>query len=325
MHLYRAYGLTIASEIALPELVRADFDTAAITIRRRRIDRAISAATPVVFEIAPRAAYLAWREVGAFFIEHGKTILADFRPGIPDDLARLPLLGAVMAVLLHQRGFLVLHGSAVAITGQAAIFLGNKGAGKSTMAAALLALGHPLIADDVVAVDCTSDGGPKLVPGYPQLKLSEAAASVVLKDQGDALPRIHQWSEKRCRQVGEGRFVNSPVHPARVYALAKGEAHRSIPAKPQEALTTLLQHSYVARFGSHVLQGRAAGVHLRQCVALANRARVGRLEVPRTLDDLERVAHLIEADLSWAKLLTSAGSGAGAPRPGERWRRAVGG
>jgi hypothetical protein len=107
MHLYRAYGLTIASEIALPELVPADFDTAAVTIRQSRIDRAFSPATAVVFDIGPRVAYLAWGEVGAFMVEDGRTILADIRPGIPDELARLPLLGAVSAVLLHQRGFLV--------------------------------------------------------------------------------------------------------------------------------------------------------------------------------------------------------------------------
>lgn len=322
MHLYRAYGLTIASEIALPELVRADFDTAAVTIRRRRIDRPFSPATAVVFDIGPRVAYLAWGEVGAFLIEAGTTVLADLRPGIPDNLARLPLLGAVSAVLLHQRGFLVLHGSAVAIAGQAVIIVGDKGAGKSTMAAALFARGHPLIADDVVAVDCTSDAGLKVVPGYPQLKLSEAAASLVLKEQGDALPRIHPRSEKRCRQVGEGSFVTRPVRPGQICTLVRGEACRSMPVRPQETLTALLQHSYVTRFGSQVLQGAAAGIHLRQCVALANRAPVHRLEVPSLLEDLDRAAHLIEADLSRAG---SAASKAVAPRFGQQWRRAIAG
>jgi hypothetical protein len=297
MHRYRAYGLTIASEIALPELVPADFDATAVTIRRRRIDRALPRATAVGLDLGPREAYLAWREVGAFLVEDGKTIVADLEPGTPDDLARLPLLGAVLAVLLHQRGFLVLHGSAIAIADRAVVFVGGKGAGKSTMAAALFARGHRLIADDVVAVDCASAGGPRLLPGYPQLKLSETAVLAVLSERPDALPRIHEWSEKRCRRVGEDGFVSGSPRPARVCKLVRGDACRIMALAPQEALLTLLQQSYLARFGNHVLHGAAAGIHLGQCVALAARATVRRVEVPASLQDLDRAARLIEEDL----------------------------
>ena len=322
MHRYRAYGLTIASEIALPELVPADFDATAVTIRRRRIDRALPRATAVGFDLGPREAYLAWREVGAFLVEDGKTIVADLAPGTPEDLARLPLLGAVLAVLLHQRGFLVLHGSAVAIADRAVVFLGSKGAGKSTMAAALFARGHRLIADDVVAVDCGGAGDPKLVPGYPQLKLSEAVAGAVLSESADALPRTHQWSEKRCRQVGEVGFVSGSVHPARICTLIRGEVCRSMALAPHEALLTLLQHSYMARFGNDVLQGSAAGRHLRQCVALASHAPVHRLEVPDNLPDLDRAARLLEDDLG--PVTSAAAAKAQAVTPRNERRRALG-
>ena len=78
---------------------------------------------------------------------------------------------------------------------------------------------------------------------------------------------------------------------------------------PQEALLTLLQHSYLARFGNDVLHGAAAGIHLRQCVALAARAPVRRLEVPGDLRELDRAARLLEADLG------PRGVGASAGRP----------
>jgi hypothetical protein len=70
-----------------------------------------------------------------------------------------------------------------------------------------------------------------------------------------------------------------------------------MPAAPQKASATLLQHSYVARFGSHVLEGTAGGAHLRQCAALANLAPVHRLEVPGALEQLDAAARLLEADL----------------------------
>ena len=44
-------------------------------------------------------------------------------PGVEDSLLRLPLLGAVFSAVIHQRGFLGLHASAVAIDGHAVEFL----------------------------------------------------------------------------------------------------------------------------------------------------------------------------------------------------------
>lgn len=62
------------------------------------------------------------------------------------------LLGRVLAAALYQRGLFPLHGSAVEIDGQVVILLGERGAGKSTLAAALMRAGHRLIADDVSVI-----------------------------------------------------------------------------------------------------------------------------------------------------------------------------
>src|SRR5690606_16473868 len=83
----------------------------------------------------------------------------------------LPLFGPVMACLLHRQGLLVLHGSAVVIDGEAHAFLGDKGSGKSTTAAALIAAGLPLVADDVVALDRLEDGRLAVRAAFPAMKL----------------------------------------------------------------------------------------------------------------------------------------------------------
>ena len=87
------------------------------------------------------------------------------------DLLRLYLLGPALALLLHQRGFLVLHASAVSLDGGVVAFLGHSGHGKSTTAATLHARGAAIVADDVVAVDLGAPGGPAALPGFPLLKL----------------------------------------------------------------------------------------------------------------------------------------------------------
>jgi hypothetical protein len=104
----------------------------------------------------------------------------------------------------------------------------------------------------------------------------------------------------------------------RICTLARGDVCNSTPAAPQETLTTLLQHSYVARFGTHVLEG---GTHLRQCAALANLAPVHRLDVPSALEQLDAAARVLEADL---RRDGSAVARDVAPRHGQQRRRAVG-
>ena len=59
---------------------------------------------------------------------------------------------------LHDRTGLVLHASAVESDGQAVLFLGRSGAGKSTAAALAAQAGASLLADDVIFVELAEDG-----------------------------------------------------------------------------------------------------------------------------------------------------------------------
>jgi hypothetical protein len=107
----------------------------------------------------------------------------------------------------------------------------------------------------------------------------------------------------------------------RICILTRGDVCSSTPVAPQETLTTLLKHSYVAHFGSHVLERAAGGTHLRQCAALANLAPVHRLQVPSALEQLGAAARLLEADLRRDASALASGV---APRHGQQRRRAVG-
>src|SRR3989454_2089338 len=54
-----------------------------------------------------------------FRSREGREIVVEPAPGVDAGTLRLFLLGPVRAVLLHQRGFLVLHASAVVLDGGA--------------------------------------------------------------------------------------------------------------------------------------------------------------------------------------------------------------
>jgi hypothetical protein len=71
-----------------------------------------------------KGAFLDVPEAGRFLIRAGGEILIDPDPAAGGHDIRVYLLGTCLGVLLHQRGFLVLHASGVAAKGGAVLFAG---------------------------------------------------------------------------------------------------------------------------------------------------------------------------------------------------------
>jgi hypothetical protein len=310
MHHYVAYGLSIHSALPLPELQASAEATADVVVRREKIDRLPPGTDPgkTYFHVTPQEAYFLWEGVGAFLVRGGREVLVDPIAGAEERVIRLPLLGAVLAVLLHQRGFLVLHASAVAVEGGGVAFLGAKGWGKSTMAAALYARGHCLIADDVVALDVDGAGDPMLLPGFPQLKLWPEAAASSMGDDPESLPRLHPQVEKRSRRITDG-FSQQRFPLRRIYLLAESPTPAIEPLPPREAILQLISHSYSSRFGKQLLQGREAASHFRQCARLTGQLPVCWLKRHLSLEALPALARMVEEDLSRTRRVdTGAGS-----------------
>lgn len=81
--------------------------------------------------------------------------------------------GTVAALIMVWRGLVPLHGSAVALSGQAVIIAGASGAGKSTLCAALVRQGGRLVSDDLSALlPLPRAGTPMLQPGRPAIRLA---------------------------------------------------------------------------------------------------------------------------------------------------------
>jgi hypothetical protein len=303
MHCYSTYGLEISSELPLPELL----PSAGGTDARVRLGQ--------VGNVPPEArgrngyaraeigsATLYWQNVGTYHINDGQEITIEAAGGVEARVLRLFLLGPALAVLLSQRGLLVLHASAVAVDGRAVGFLGESGQGKSTTAAAFHRRGHAVVADDVVAVRL-EEGCPIVYPGYPQLKLWPEAAAA-LGETVEGLAPLRPELPKRGHDVRH-RFVGKRLPLAALYVLGEGPALQIDPLKPSEAVIELVRHTYAARF----LQSLGAPAHLQQCAGLAHRVRARRLLRPRSLDQLTGLVQRVKADLGLpAEHCTQAGS-----------------
>jgi hypothetical protein len=285
-----AYGLGIQSSLALPELVveEADVNVHVCLGANHRLDLEDTKTDSA--RVTADDGYLSWKEVGIFHIRKGNEIVINPALGAAESVLRLFVLGPALALLLHQRGRLVLHASAVSIDGEAVAFLGGQGWGKSTTAGALYARGHAIVADDVVALNTDEASGRMVYPGFPQLKLWPEVAAT-LGDEPEKLPRLHPLHEKRAYSAARG-FSTKPLALRCLYVLAEGAGAQVEDLEPQAAFLELVRHTYTAR----VLDIHRAPSHFLQCANLAAKVPIRRLKSQRSLAALPGLATLVEKD-----------------------------
>ncbi len=300
-YVYQAYGLRILSDVALPEMGSGDAATAEalpeLRIRRRPVAAPTDRRPGTDFRFGADGTGLWWDTVGGFWVSPTGDIDTDPADGVDDDLLAFPLLGPVLALALHARGTFLLHASAVALkSGPGVVLMGDKGAGKSTTATALLEAGPKLIADDIVAF---ADGAlPRLIPAFPQVKLSTEALERLNFGDATVRPDVHEAIDKHRVMIPE-RFAAAPAPLSRLYVLQRStdaRAPRAETVAPQEALPLILRFAYVPRFGREALQGESGARYFKQAVALAETGSLRRLIVPAGLDRLESLTDFISED-----------------------------
>ncbi|NTW03241.1 MAG: hypothetical protein HGA19_18525 [Oscillochloris sp.] len=291
-----AYGLRIRSELALPELGPAfAADAADVTIRFGIIDRPLLEVAPDsngAFQPAPGEVYFFYPVAGKFLVRDGCEVVLEPIPDADPANLRFLILGVTMGIVLHQRGVLALHASAVVVDQGVVAFLGHSGEGKSTLAARMLRRGHTLLTDDILALDLGGAGLPHAWPGFPQLKLWPDT----LRDLGDdpeALPQLLSVSTKRAYRVSFG-FALQPLRLRRIYVLGGGREIATTPLVPQHAFQALVGNTYALRF---IGASGSTSVHLHQCAQMIRSLPIVRLQRPYRLADLNTVAALIEHEV----------------------------
>jgi hypothetical protein len=289
MNTYNAYGLSIQSELPLPELI-ASQAAGEITIR---LDKGRDEALPAVdqtgwIELSRQQAILYVDQVGVFKLIEGREVVVNPLAEVRESLLRLCILGPVMGVLLYQRGKLVLHASVLDFDGNAVAFMGGSGWGKSSLAAALLRSGHDLISDDVAPVEL-SDGMATILPGLFRLKIDLEVAETLNIESEDLLI-LDPANRKKDWRVAP----NGSTHPTllkQIYVLGVDHCSHIAPIRPQAGVIELVRHSYPTRVN---FPGDA--VHLQQCVQLADQVPMAHLYRTEDLSALPQLADMVEKD-----------------------------
>jgi len=259
---YRAFGLTIASEFPLPELiVLADAPDLAgaentvpagvppfdIEIVEADLVARYDKLAEGVNRFIVRKGLVLFRipHAGIFAVENGRSIKVCPDSGADAGEIRLLILGTCMGAALMQRGLYPLHGSAVEIGGKAYAFIGESGAGKSTLASAFLNQGFRLLTDDVIPVSITSDSIPVVTPSYPQQKLWQESLDHfgVTDHRYDSIYGRH---EKYLIPVLSS-YCDQPLPLAGIFELSADGGGPRATAEPLgklERIHTLFTHTY---------------------------------------------------------------------------------
>ena len=288
---YTAYGLHIGSEIELPHLQPSE-EAPNVMMRRVDLGKAVQATVRDgrIVRADADEVLLYYEQVGAFRMRRGRTIEFDPESGLPDETLQSFLTSVCMGVVLHQRNRLVLHGSAVSVHGQAAGFVGEKGMGKSTTAAALQARGHAFITDDLLVVESASpEQTPRVVPSFPQIKLWPDALRAAGLARPDDLPRVHPSAEKRIGRAA--LMVENAVPLNCLFALRTGDQISMEPLPVQSAFAEMIRHSYLRR----LLEPTGTSVrHFRQVNQLLKGVPVVAFARPRDFTQLPAAMDAIE-------------------------------
>lgn len=163
MHRHAVFSRCLESEFAFPELRSGACAPPTWTVRLAPRDESAESGELLGegTETHCRVALFRVRDglalrhscTGTFRLsDRGSRIDWHRHPSATLETGRADVLGRVLAVAMHEMGYLSLHASAVAIGGRAVAFLAPKGSGKSTLAIALAAAGGRFVTDDTLPV-----------------------------------------------------------------------------------------------------------------------------------------------------------------------------
>ncbi|MES2337539.1 MAG: hypothetical protein V4537_05525 [Pseudomonadota bacterium] len=200
-----------------------------------------------------------------------------------------------LGLLLHQRGEILMRGTAVQVGDRAALLLGEPGVGASTLAMALGRAGHALVADDLCRITTAPDGALQVEASRGSCQLwRKAIDALSLQERAgvrvrDGIDRFHVAPPR----LAEGPVVLRDVIALRDSTSAHPPGWSSLP--PLKTAVMLYVSAYrqalVAPLGLEQAQFRAMAALMRQVP-------VRTLSVPRALGRLPETVAMLDGQ--WA-------------------------
>ncbi len=290
---YRLYGLSVASPLPLP-CPRSRRDADVTLVPRRALPRGPAASATDWFvhrRLRDGSLRLHWRGLADFLLgPDGRNIAWRGLAGGTSEAFTGYLLSQVLSFSLLARGIEPLHASAVAVDGRVVAFLGDCGLGKSSLTAAFLRAGYPLVTDDLLVLR-EGRAGYAVEPGMPRIKLFPSMARRLLGVR--VAPRMGPGTTKLVLPLSPAMTMRERLPLHTLYVLSRGRAVRLGSLAPSAAFLEIVSGAFNTVRMDRARLARQFAFARR----LAGAARVRRLSYPRRLSCLERVREVILSDL----------------------------
>jgi hypothetical protein len=210
------------------------------------------------------------------------------------------LLGQVLSFSLVALGFEPLHGTAVVTDGGAAVFLGDCGYGKSTLGAALLARGFPILTDDVVVVE-ERDGQWTVHSGVPRIKLFPSVQRELLGSDFTG-PPMNSATTKLVLPLGSEHTIRGLVPRKALYVLSDPEQSVQSGRSPVTIQSLAGREAFLevtrAAFNLLVVDPQRNANQFAFATRLSGSVPVRRLTYPRDLSALPAVCTALLEDVA---------------------------
>lgn len=293
---YKAFGLNIESEVEMNEIEESYFEKSDVKISYGHVEKPKKVCEEDKYgntiykkENGKITSYL--EGFGGFEIENRNSIKVCSERDPEKTGFRFFVFGTGMALLLHVRGVVVLHGSAICIKNKIIGFIGSSGSGKSTTAALFNSEGYPLFTDDVLAVDIENE---RVVAykGSPYIKLNPDSAERVTGKRVSRLGKVYPSSPKRVYEA-KNEKKSDKREVEKIYVMNRNSRKKITEKKigGKESCMRLIENAYVPR-----LLGKEAicTEHFEKTCRIASKTKVCLLETKDSLDKLDQIVRYIE-------------------------------
>lgn len=294
---YCAFGLTLQSDLALPELpmvsVSAEPD---VRITLGKIETGILSPQGHggLWKTAPGQLELNVPGIGRYLVSQGNKIQIEPARDATAASLRTMLLGSAAGALLQQRGNFVLHAGGFVHDNRAVLICGRSGAGKSTVLQGMSRRGYATLSDDLLPISLDANESPIASPGYPFTRLCRDAATHYGLDQES--PRYLTKSGRKF--VMEIDTFDATTRPISHIFCLKSHNRDEVDIEqtsPLKAGSLLSRFSYRSKF----LQGMGLlAPQFDFTVKIARKVPLSIVRRPGTLETLEHLLDRIETVLS---------------------------
>jgi hypothetical protein len=286
--LFQAYNLTIDSDfdLGLPLSSKQSID---FSFKPREISSSKGTKTNIFRKglqanliMEAQEMILDWPSIAKFKAIKGEVLY--FQKLTKDDnVFRLFAISEALGLILQQKGYFLLHGSAVKVGDKAVVFVGVPGAGKSTTVAAFAKAGFTVLSDDMTAITFDDSGRPVVLPSYPQIKIWEESVRNLGFDPSTLEP-AYEGHQKYILRQSEKFFPSKAVTLDQIIVLQKPHSKKNQDLRPLDIPIELIKYYPLPQ---QLLRGLHLEQHFADSLKIASQVSVKRINRPTNYEKLQ--------------------------------------